>query len=238
MHPLADRPEALADLLRPVYPSIREMLPVEDGLYVVYEWIGQEDYLKEGKSERGKRTRGANTTSADAMVMFRDADGRRQIVLIEWKYTESYSSMPLAVSRSGTDRPAIYRPLYERPDFPLGKDLIPDFEDLFYEPFYQLMRQQFLAHEMEKAHELGADRVRVLHIAPAHNTDFNKVTSPALRGLGESATGVWSRLVKEPGSFVSASTESLFGGLDLGRHPELAGWWVYVSGRYAWVTDG
>jgi hypothetical protein len=42
--------------------------------------------------------------------------------------------------------------------------LIPHFDSLFFEPFYQFMRQQFLAHEMEKAHELGADEVNLLHI--------------------------------------------------------------------------
>jgi hypothetical protein len=33
------------------------------------------------------------------------------------------------------------------------------YDALFYEPFYQFMRQQFLAHEMELVHEMGADRV-------------------------------------------------------------------------------
>jgi hypothetical protein len=40
-----------------------------------------------------------------------------------------------------------------------------------------IMRQQLLAHEMEKAHELGADIVSLLHFSPAHNKDFMRVTS-------------------------------------------------------------
>lgn len=66
------------------------MLPMEEGefpdRYVSFEWIGHEDYLKEKKSKDGRRTRGANCTSADAAVMFDREDGLRQIVLIEWKY--------------------------------------------------------------------------------------------------------------------------------------------------------
>ena len=38
------------------------------------------------------------------------------------------------------------------------------YDDLFYEP-YQLFRQQLLANEMEKARELEADVVSVLHIS-------------------------------------------------------------------------
>jgi hypothetical protein len=44
---------------------------------------------------------------------------------------------------------------------------------------------------MERARELGADKVSLLHIAPAHNRDFRRVTSPSLIPLGDSAIGVW-----------------------------------------------
>ena len=71
------------------------MLPIEDGHYVACEWIGQKNYLREKVSGNGKRTRGANCTSADAAVMFEETDGKRQIVLIEWKYTESYGGILL-----------------------------------------------------------------------------------------------------------------------------------------------
>ena len=154
LFPFAHEPRALAELLRPLFPTLRDMLPIERGQYVSCEWIGERNYLGERVPHNGARTRGANVTSADAAVMLAHSTGERQIVLIEWKYTESYSSAPLAVARSGTDRTAIYAPLYRRADFPLRKDLLASFEALFYEPFYQLLRQQCLAHEMERAHEL------------------------------------------------------------------------------------
>jgi len=239
LFPFADRPHALTELLRPVFPAIRRVLPMERKVpdqSVSFEWIGKENYL--GEKTRGrKRTRGANCTSADAAVMFEHEDGKRQIALIEWKYTESYGDTWLKFASSGTDRTKIYAPLYNRDDCPLSKSLLRDFSDgdLFYEPFYQLMRQQFLAHEMEKAHELGAKVVSVLHIAPAHNHDFRNVTSRALRSLGESATDVWKRLVRIPSSFASVSTEELFGCLAVDRVPELAAWWQYVNQRYSWL---
>lgn len=236
LFPFAYEPAALAGLLRPIFPDIERMLPIEDDQYVAFEWIGDRNYLGEKISRMGKRTRGANFTSADAAVLFQNSEGKKQVILIEWKYTEAYSSTWLKYASSGRDRTSIYRHLYEADDCPLNKSLIPCFDALFYEPFYQLMRQQFLAHEMEKAHELGAEKVSLLHIAPAHNKDFQDVTSPDLRSIDASAISVWKRLVLDPSRFVSVYTEDLFGGCGE-ISPALNDWFKYVWARYAWITE-
>lgn len=235
LFPFADKPTALAEVLHPVFPEVQNMLPIESGQYVSFEWIGAQNYLGERISRNGQRTRGANCTSADAIVMFERRDGKRQVVLIEWKYTESYGGTFLKFSDSGTDRTEIYRHLFEREDCSIRKDILPSFDALFYEPFYQFMRQQLLAHEMEKAHELDADIVTVLHIAPAHNIDFCKVTSPELVNLGETATSIWRKLVKPDGRFISISTEQLFSSLFAGRFPEIKTWADYIRSRYSWI---
>jgi hypothetical protein len=234
LFPFSNKPEVLAHILRPIFP-IQEMLPIEDGQYIAFEWIGIEDYLEEQKRGKGQRTRGANCTSADAAIMFQREDGKKQIVLIEWKYTESYSGASLRKSRSGTDRTEIYRKLLERDNCLINKDLLPSYDSLFFEPFYQFMRQQFLANEMEKSHELGADLVTVLHIAPAHNEDFRTVTSPELKELDDSATQVWEKLVKKPDRFISVSTEQLFGSLPGEDLPEIKTWSEYITSRYSWI---
>lgn len=237
LFPFANQSETLAELLRPVYLNIAQMLPMEiEGQFVSFEWIGAENYLGERVSKSGKRTRGANFTSTDAAVMFADNTGTKQIVLIEWKYTESYSSTSYKVSKRGTDRTKIYAHLYEAEDCPLDKTLLSDFGDLFYEPFYQLMRQQFLAHEMEKAQELGAQKVSVLHIAPGHNTDFQKITSPELQDDGKTATGKWKELVKQQDRFASVSSEELFGGFPVEKYPAMKEWWKYLTQRYSWLA--
>lgn len=197
LYPFANKPDALAKVLHTVYPEIEQMLPVEDRQFVSFKWIGEQNYLCEKITRNWQRTRGANFTTADAIVMFERKDKKWQIVLIEWKYTESYGYGFLKYSKSGTDRTGIYRHLFEHVDCPINKDALLDYEDLFYEPFYQFMCQQFLAYEIEKAHELGADIVSVLHIAPAHDHDFCKVTSPRLVELGDSATHVWEKIVKK-----------------------------------------
>jgi len=169
--------------------------------------------------------------------MFERKDRKRQIVLIEWKYTESYGGASLKFSTSGTDRTKIYKHLFEKEDCPIKKDILPGLDILFYEPFYQFMRQQFLAHEMEKAHELGADTVSVLQIAPTHNGDFRRVTSPKLNHLGESATSIWKKLIKPSDRFISVNTEKLFGGLAAEQLTEIKSWAEYIHARYAWVRE-
>lgn len=237
LFPLCQQPGALAEVLRPVFPDLHRVLPIENGQYVAFEWIGQENYLNERIAGNGKRTRGANFTSADAAVMFERADGKQQIVLIEWKYTEAYGGASLKMAKSGTDRTEIYRPLFERNDCPIDKSLVPSFDALFIEPFYQFMRQQFLANEMEKAHELGADVVSVLHIAPAVNTDFDRITSQDLAGLGEKATSVWKNLLTVQDRFISISTEHLFGTLPLEQLPQMRAWLEYIGARYPWIQE-
>ena len=125
--------------------------------------------------------------------------------------------------------------MYDRADCPLDKKVLPSFDALFYEPFYQLMRQQFLAHEMEIEHEMRAHRVSVLHIEPAQNTDFQRITSPQLECLGDTVVGVWQRLVAVPDRFTSIDTETLFGRMVANPAPEMQTWADHIGARYPWV---
>ena len=235
LFPFANQPEALAAVLQPFFPGLDHMLPVEAGQYVAFEWIGAQNYLGE-VSHNGLRTRGANYTSADAALFFEWQGGTKQFVLIEWKYTESYYPSPLHYSKSGRDRRTIYRHLFEAPDCPIDKIVLPSYDDLFYEPFYQFMRQQFLAHEMEQAHELDADVVSLLHIAPRANQDFKRITSADLDHLGDSATQIWGRLLAGSGRFLSVATEDMFGNFAALGFTEMVPWWSYILKRYAWIN--
>jgi hypothetical protein len=92
--PLAERSQTLSKLVGAALaienPEMLEVEPGPDGSpwFIGFEWNGGADYLNEA-DEAGKRTRGANSTSADAFVRFRH-NGRDEGLLIEWKYTESY----------------------------------------------------------------------------------------------------------------------------------------------------
>ncbi|RYG86810.1 MAG: hypothetical protein EON59_09090 [Alphaproteobacteria bacterium] len=229
--PLAHDPAALARVVGQALDiAPPKMLPMEQDeasrdWYVAFEWIGERDYLNEA-GKNGTRTRGANATSADAAVRFR-SNGRIEIALIEWKFTESYGA-PIPSAGNPT-RVARYRDIVFAPAGPIRNNLGLTVEDFFWDPFYQMLRQQMLAVQMQRAGELGAERVRLLHISPAGNAKLHKVTAPALRKFGTDAFAVFASLLTEPKDFVSRSIEAVFAPqLDNGP----AEWATYLRDRY------
>ena len=136
--------------------GIDEVLEIEPGRYLTFEYIGPTDYF--GEAPHGERTRGARCTSVDAAFLHRAKDGVIELVLIEWKYTEHYAPRS-ASSKKDAVRFKRYGPLLAATDSPITIGLLP-FEELLQEPLYQLVRQQLLAHELEKTKAHGADRVR------------------------------------------------------------------------------
>jgi hypothetical protein len=194
--------------------DVEEMLPfVDDGTsdeLIAFEWIGAADYL--GERTRGGGRRGANTTSADAAIRYRTSRGLTEVALIEWKYTEQYQDHELSGGEKSMGvRLARYRELYDDPDSPIRDDLLP-YDDLFVEPFYQLFRLTLLADLMERAAEQGADRVRLLYVAPARNTElWTSLNRASHRALAAQLCGgpeerpveeVWSAMCKRPDRFV------------------------------------
>jgi predicted DNA-binding ribbon-helix-helix protein len=244
--PLAERPDLLARLVhRAVGGSIPMMQPVEDGpdgrpWFVGFEWVGG-NYLNEANTN-GKLTRGANATSADAVVRFTQ-DGSRHVLLIEWKYTESYGQPLQSTERvlaDGTRRGGNhtrlerYRDLAFDPKGPLKTQPGLSLEDFFWEPFYQLLRQQMLACQMQKNKD--ADKVRVLHVSPAGNRELHAVTSPALRRFGNDAFRVFRTLLSDESAFINTTTEDLFGPL-LADPGDATEWADYLKTRYTFLAD-
>jgi hypothetical protein len=213
--PFVTEPASLKALLRGVLP-IEQVVQFDDpGApedHVVFEWIGLTDYLNEGNGKR--RSRGANTTSSDAAIKYRTPDGETEIALIEWKYTESYPSPhPKPNDPSNATRRARYESLWGSV---VRTDLL-ELDDLFVEPFYQLLRQQMLAHEMERNAELGAQRVRLVYAAPARNRAlWSSLPTQKLRDLQLPTTGkatsdvreLWDALPLEDDRFAWLDTAS------------------------------
>ncbi|MER9560652.1 hypothetical protein [Mesorhizobium sp. M0571] len=236
--PLATRPEMLARLVQSALGGdLPEMLEVEKGpdgepWFVGFEWIGRKDYLNEWP-RTGSPKRGANVTSADAILRFRQA-GRAETLLIEWKYTESYGAPP--EPKREPERLRRYQNIAFAPFGPMRSNADLKLPDLFWEPFYQLTRQQMLASRMQATKEDGTERVRVLHIAPAGNRRLARVTPPALRALGDNAFTVYRALLADPEDFFSRSTEKLFSPL-IANVPADDSWANYLSKRYAFLAD-
>jgi hypothetical protein len=192
-------PDRIVRALAPILGTA-EVDQIEPGRWLTFEYIGSEDYLHEAVS--GKRIRGAHCTSVDAAFVHRTQDGLRELVLIEWKYTEHYGRRTVVPAKDAV-RYQRYGRLLSAPDSPIVTDLLP-FEDLLQEPLYQLVRQQLLANELEKAGAHGADRVRVLHVLPAGNGAYQSSLHGTLAPLlGATVKEMWQRLLRRADRFVS-----------------------------------
>lgn len=237
MMPFADKPEILSRWLGELLgtPSL-EMLPIErapngDEWFLTFEYTGPNkiDYL----GEAGGRApgRGANATAADAAVAFVDGDGRRHLLLIEWKYTEQYRNHRLRGSNE-TRRSRYADELFE-PDGPISNGHGLDFDAFLHEPIYQLVRQQMLAWQIEQHNGSGFDRVRVLHLSPSNNRALHQVTAPRFTKLsGESFDDVFSAYracLVDQEAFLDHHIEDAFG--HLASWPDVD-WYASLIERY------
>ncbi len=175
--------------------DIAEVLEIERGWYLTFEWIGNDDHLGERRGQT--RTRGKLTTSADAAIRYRATSGEVEVALIEWKYTEDYTDKQLYGGVGSLERRmARYRPLWDAPACPIGHAAMP-YGEYFHEPRYQLLRLQLLADRMERAGELGTARVRLVVAAPRRNL-----------ALADDLAR-WPRVLRHPDRFAHLDTDAL-----------------------------
>jgi hypothetical protein len=174
-----------------------DVLEIEPGRYLTFEYIGPHDYF--GEVPDGERVRGAYCTSVDAAFLHRTRDGLTELVLLEWKYTESYRRRRPDPAKDAV-RLERYGAAWADPAGPIT-DALP-FTDVLDEPLYQLVRQQLLAHRLEQDRVLGADRVRVVHVSPEGNVGYAESLLPAHRALGSSVQEVWQQLLRAKDRFV------------------------------------
>ena len=184
---LRQRKDAATAVLKNLTDKVEEAVRVDDG-YVEFEAIGKENYLGERS-----HTRGANATSVDAIMVGRKKEGSNVLILIEWKYTEEYRE----VNKYIPDRYNIYNTLLDEEKCPVRA---PNYESLYYEPFYQLMRQTLLGWKMIQAGEYSCDEYIHIHVIPENNVELrNRVTSPELKG--DTMSEAWKSVLREPGRY-------------------------------------
>ncbi len=184
--------------------GIDEVLQIEPGRYLTFEFIGPIDYF--GEAAGGTRIRGAHCTSLDAAFLHRALDGAVELVLVEWKYTESYRlrkpDRAKDVLRAGR-----YSKALAATDGPVRADVLP-FEFLLDEPIYQLVRQQLLAHALEQDGAEGATRVRLVHVSPSGNAAYqHSLHRPEHLALGQTVTDVWDKLLRRQDRFLTLDSK-------------------------------
>jgi hypothetical protein len=150
------------------------------------------------------------------------------LLLIEWKYSEQYRGHRLSQDPQGK-RPQRYADKAFSPNGPIRSDLGLVLDDFFHEPFYQLLRQQMLAWQIERQGHF--DRARVLHLSPSGNRALHVITAPQLRevdGIGQSdAFAAYRATLVDPDAFIGETIEAAFA--PLAQWPEVT--WLAALGR-------
>ena len=165
-----DKRNAL-NILKNINSDFKEALPVvEKGKgYVEFEVVSKMPYLNEGT-----QIRGAICTSVDAM-MLGIRNNKRIMVLIEWKYTESYRKSYKQKGKAGKTRASRYNHLIGNDNSPFKKEI--DIKNYYYEPFYQLMRQTLLAWLMtnhKNVESIKADDWLHIDVIPENNNKLRE----------------------------------------------------------------
>jgi hypothetical protein len=187
------RGDIATSILKGIDSKVKTALIMDNGPdsgYVDFEVIGAKNYLGEKL-----HTRGANSTSVDALMIAELDNGSHKLFLIEWKYVESYTKTSKAEGDSGKTRIKTYTPLLSQFDCPIK---LSDIEGLFTEPYYQLMRQTLLAHEMIKAKKYKADSYIHLHIIPKDNKELKEVNTAEGKLIGNKLEDTWKNVLKTP----------------------------------------
>ena len=201
---------------------------------VEFEWVGRDSCL-----EGGSGTRGANTTSVDALMVGVTSTGVRRAYLFEWKHVEEYIGAEyLGEGKSGDTRRCRYSELYADPGSRFSGQV--PMEELFYEPFYQIMRLGLLADKMVRDKEFGVTEAKVVVVCPEGNIAYRgTITSPALKARFPSASTTVEQAIqfalRTPACFTMTSPEALVAAVRQSQGAEkLSEWLGYQRERYGY----
>jgi len=239
--PLKNHTSLLDGFLREFYPSLAGVTDID------FEYIGKENYF----NELGGR--GYNRTSTDVSIEWEDTTGKSNLLLIEFKFTEpnfgecSKSGNPdqqrcnhaeLIISSPKTQcyRSEKQRTYWDTILSPQGPFIVEMLSKTRYCPFrydfYQLMRNQLLAHHITEDKGSGFHFVEfavcydegnktLLHLSHPVAGDTNPFTS-------------WKLFLKNPSSFKHFTIQQLLEYIENTDNlpSELEQWRVYLNKRY------
>jgi hypothetical protein len=176
--------------------------------YIEFESWGTKNNNNPLNEKSHDRKRGEKSTSVDAIMVGKKDDGKNILILIEWKFTEDYTKNYNGKNKCKyIDGYHDYHLLFADPNCPIQP--INNFKDLYYDPFYQLMRQTLFGWKMVEANEMGCDEYVHLHIIPKENLKIQEIISPGFKYNENNMSNVWKNLLKEPFKYKVLSPEEL-----------------------------
>jgi hypothetical protein len=184
--------------------------------YIEFESWGTKENNNPLNEKSPDRKRGEKSTSVDAIMVGKKDDGKNILILIEWKFAEDYTKdydgkdkcKFVEKDRNGNPYHE-YHLLFNDTSCPIIQT--GNFKDLYYEPFFQLMRQTLLGWKMVEADVMGCDEYVHLHIIPKENSKMQEIISPnlKLKYKDSNMSDVWKKMLKEPLKYKVISPEEL-----------------------------
>lgn len=257
LHHVSSSQAFALNLAAPFFESPRALTPVLVGLLppalaeTVEEVVRVEAEVDGGPANyfREIGTRGANRTSADLGVWWRDRNGRENLVLVEVKFTEqafggckkgSQTEGACDADGAGLVRtngaacplaaPPFHRQYWQR----MAQHSLFDSTRLVQRgacPFrhggYQLMRNQLLAAALEADPVQRLARVDFAVLHHDENPSIRVLDAPI--GGGRDLATAWPRVLRRPDRFHVWSASKW---LTLAEDGDFAGWAAEVRGRY------
>jgi len=238
--PLKNYMFLLDGFLREFYPSLATVTDID------FEYVGRENYFH----ERGGR--GYNRTSADIAIAWEDTKGKKNLMLVEFKFTEpnfgecSKSANPdqercnhgkLVISSPKTEcyRSEVGRTYWDK-ILPEGPFILKMLSKTKYCPFrydfYQLMRNQLLAKCIadDRDSEFYAAEFAVCY------DDRNKTLLNLSHPIDDDSNPltIWQSFLKNPSSFKYFTIQRLMEHIDhIDNLPsEMKQWRAYLNKRY------
>ncbi|HSA05991.1 MAG TPA: hypothetical protein P5556_02300 [Candidatus Gastranaerophilales bacterium] len=219
---------------------------------VLFEWIGP---IRSPIGENDGYMRGHQRTSIDAYILAK-INNRVTQILIEWKFTESYSSRHNTgkfLGAKGIERLARYAPIIAKYR-EWGKEILFNLDeidywglyDICYEPFYQLLRQHLLAQETlgRRFGDYYIEDYIIMHLSHSQNHKLNILTENQAeysKGLakhvGREIHEIWHGLLSNghKNKFIGEYWDLCFQKYKI--PPELNCWGDYISERYVGTPE-
>jgi hypothetical protein len=212
---LRENPCWVTTILRNIDNRINGVEKIDDG-YIEFEKMEgkNENPLNEGPN----RKEGSKSTSIDAIMVGRKNDGKNILVLIEWKYTETYENQECKFFPNYAPHQGYIKMLQDC-DCPIKSQ--EDVKNLFYNPYYQLMRQTLIGWRMVKLNEYNCDEYINLHIIPQGNIILRKNIMTPIN---------WKNVLKNPQKYIVRSPEELL--YPIRKEDNLKQYFKYLYDRY------
>jgi hypothetical protein len=174
--------------------------------YIQFEAVSDFDHLNERIV-----TRGSNCTSIDALIYAKHKDGSRWLILIEWKYTESYGNLNLAIDgcivKPQKCKGKVRRERYTQLICASKQLKNKDNYCFYFEPFYQLMRQTLWAEQIiihKSCERLKAENFLHIHVIPKGNIDL---ISKKYSCSGDVLETTWKNHLIDPAKYIILSPD-------------------------------